>query len=76
MIVTLRDFEATKMITYDMEVLRLENERMILYNALKKAFNNASNDDKKRLCRVYLYETKAIDKRLSEIRFLLLHRTT
>ena len=55
------------------QLTELELNRMILYNELVDNIKTKP-EQKKTLCKIYLYETKTIDKKINVIRQIILRK--
>ena len=69
-------FENLKPFTIHHQLGMLEGNRKRLFEELLENLDKKTItiDDKKKLCRVYMYETIEIDKKINEIRQIMLNR--
>lgn len=69
---TFYDFKDFSKYTIYHQLGMLQAQRRQLFNELIENLSKYHDlDDKKRLCKVYMYETKHIDEKLREIRNLM-----
>lgn len=79
---TMFDFQETRPIAIELKLIQLENQRLSLYRELISNLYKIDNgseyddrEDRRKLCKIYVYETKKLDEKIKEIRELMLRRT-
>lgn len=79
---TLFDYKEIRPIAIELRLIQLENQRLQLYRELISNLFKIDNgseyedrEDRRKLCKIYMYETKKLDEKIKEIRELMLRRT-